>query len=450
MRVFGVVGASSDETRMNRRIGSDEDELPVISFTVRTNTHRFRWLSTRLPASDKRRIAILTGARQTGKTTLARRLYPNLRYVSLDAIEQRDAMRTLRTASWGEVVGPAVIDEAQKEPTVFDKVKLAFDEGDISFSVLLGSSRVLLLDRVRESLAGRAFVYELWPLLASEIRTAAPNAPPLPLFDRLIGDPARFDATLMAEPQRVLEDSAAASSAAFDHLGRWGGMPELLSLDDNDRREWLRSYQQTFLERDLADLTRFSDLLPFRTLQRLAMLRTGQLLNYAELGRDAALSAATARRYLEYLRLSYQVVLLPPYGRNLTSSTVKTPKLHWMDLGLLRQGTGMWGPLTGPLFETLVVAEARKWIDTLARDASLWFYRTRSGHEIDLLVTVPGGVIGVEIRNRSQVGHRDASGLLRLSKALGPEWIGGLVVHRGEDVLPLESGLWAVPAHRLF
>lgn len=417
---------------------------------MRTNEQRFRWLATRLPSEKKRRVVILTGARQTGKTTLAKRLYPDLRYVNLDAIEEREAVRGIRTANWTRAVGPAVIDEAQKEPTVFDKVKLAFDEGAIAFSVLLGSSRVLLLDRVRESLAGRAFVYELWPLLASEVGATAGNPPALPLFDRLVGDPARFHGTLEAEPQRLIGDNAAAASASLDHLGLWGGMPELLALDNDDRREWLRSYQLTFLERDLADLTRVSDLLPFRTLQRLAMLRTGQLLNYAELGRDAALSAATARRYLEYLRLSYQVVLLPPYGRNLTSATVKTPKLHWMDLGLLRQGTGMWGPLTGPMFETLVVSEARKWIDTLARDASLWFYRTRSGHEIDLLVTVPGGVIGVEVKNRSQVGRRDASGLLRLSKALGPEWIGGLVVHRGEDLLPLEPGLWAVPAHRLF
>ena len=97
---------------------------------------------------------MLTGARQTGKTTLARRMYPHLRYVNLDAIEEREATRGLRSGSWGRVVGPAVIDEAQKEPGVFDKVKLAYDERQISFSVLLGSSRVLLLDRVRESLAG--------------------------------------------------------------------------------------------------------------------------------------------------------------------------------------------------------------------------------------------------------------------------------------------------------
>ena len=417
---------------------------------MRSEKRRFRWLRTRLPPAGKRRLVVLTGARQTGKTTLARQVYADLRYVNLDAIEEREALRGLRSASWGRAVGAAVIDEAQKEPGVFDKVKLAYDERQIAFSVLLGSSRVLLLDRVRESLAGRAFVYDLWPLMASELRHADNEVPARPLLDRLIAAPESFGEILGAEPARLLGDEATSRVEALDHLAVWGGMPELLALDDDDRHEWLRSYQQTWLERDLADLTRVSDLLPFRTLQRLAMLRTGQLLNYADLARDAAVSAATARRYLEYLRLSYQVVLLQPYARNLTSATVKSPKLYWMDLGLLRHGTRAWGELTGPLFETLVVAEARKWIDTVGRDVSLWFYRTRSGREVDLLITTPAGVIGIEVKNRTRVGPADCTGLRALAQTLGDEWTGGLVVHRGDDLEELLPGSWAVPAHRLF
>ena len=103
-------------------------ELPVKSFTVKSKKQLFRWLATRLPSDGKRRVVVLTGARQTGKTTLARQLYRHLRYVNLDAIEEREAMRGLRSGSWGRAVGPAVIDEAQKEPGVFDKVKLAYDE----------------------------------------------------------------------------------------------------------------------------------------------------------------------------------------------------------------------------------------------------------------------------------------------------------------------------------
>lgn len=114
--------------------------------------------------------------------------------------------------------------------------------------------------------------------------------------DPLINEPQQFADALAAEPPRLLDSEATERIEALEHLARWGGMRELLSLDDEDRREWLRSYQQTWLERDLADLTRLSDLLPFRALQRLAMMRSGQLLNYAELGRDAAVSAATARR----------------------------------------------------------------------------------------------------------------------------------------------------------
>ena len=98
----------------------------------------------------------------------------------------------------------------------------------------------------------------------------------------------------------------------------------------------------------------------------------------------------------------------------------------------------------------VVVSEARKWVDTLGRDTPLWFYRTRSGREVDLLVSTAGGIIGIEVKNRARVGPGDCSGLRALAETLGEEWVGGLVVHRGEDLAELAHGFWAVPAHRLF
>lgn len=414
-------------------------------------TPRLRWLSTRLPTPGKRRLVVLTGARQTGKTILAKATYPGLRHLNLDDVEARAMLRAVRTERWADTVGPSVVDEAQKEPSVFDKVKYAFDEGQIDFSVLLGSSRILLLDRVRETLAGRAFLYELWPLLASEIRHAAGDRPAPPLLDRLLVGGARIDATLRAEPEVLLGDEDAERRRAIDHLAMWGGMPELLRLDDADRREWLRSYQQTYLERDLADLARLSDLEPFRVLQRLCALRTARLLSYSELGRDAGISAQTARRYLQYLHLSYQVVLLQPYRRNLTSALVKSPKLHWIDLGSQRHVTRQWGELTGEQFETLVVGEVHKWISTMGRDVEANFYRTRSGLEVDLLLQCPGGVLGVEVKNRSLATDGDARALRALAQELGPEWLGGLVVYRGDRLEPLDAAasIWAMPIHRL-
>lgn len=419
---------------------------------MKTDIHVFRRLSRRLPGvEDRRRLVVITGARQTGKTTLARNVYPDLRYLNLDAIELRAMMREVRTSRWGEEVGPAVLDEAQKEPGVFDKVKYAFDEGSLDFTVLLGSSRILLLDQVRESLAGRAFVYDLWPLMVSELAGVGVEEPAPPLLDTLLRDLGGARRLLAGLPETSFDERGEAARAAVEHLAAWGGMPALLPLEDDERREWLAAYQQTYLERDLADLATLSDLLPFRNLQRLAMLRTGCLVNYAELARDAGMSPTTARRYLEYLRMTYQAVLLPPYLGNLTSRIVKSPKLYWTDLGLLRHATRQWGPIDGTLFETLVVSEIVKWVSTAALPVDLFFYRTRSGFEVDLLIEGDGAVFGLEVKRRDRVDGRDLGPLRKVSAALGDRWAGGAVVSTGNrlECLDESAGIWAVPVHRL-
>jgi len=395
---------------------------------------------------------VVTGARQTGKTTLARAVYRGLRHINLDDIEARDNLRAVRTTSWAKTVGEAVIDEAQKEPSVFEKVKYAFDEGEIDFSVLLGSSRILLLDRVKESLAGRAFLYDLWPLMPSELVTTADATSAPPLLDHLLQEGDRLDDFLSCQPSVLLGGEAEGAISATEHLELWGGMPELLRLMDDERREWLRSYQQTFLERDLNALARLSDLQPFRKLQKLSMLRCGRLISYSELARDAGISPSTARRYLEYLRISYQTVMLQPYARNLTSSVVKAPKLYWIDMGILRQGTGNWGTARGELFESLVVVEVHKWIQTMARDVNMTFYRTRSGMEIDLILETDRGLMGIEVKSRDEPHGSDLRNLRPFAAAAGPRWLGGLVVYRGRKLHRLDPGrcIWAMPVSRLF
>jgi len=412
----------------------------------------FRWLGQRLPGAEQRRIVVMTGARQTGKTTLAKKLYADMRYVNLDAPEDRSALGEVRSAAWARTVGAAVLDEVQKAPGVFEKLKYAYDAGEISFSVLLGSSQILLLKRIRESLAGRVFLYELWPLMASELRTPHTDTPPLPLVGRLLEAGTEPQETFEQEPAVLLGTDEDACRSAIEHLARWGGMPGLLPLDEADRKNWLRSYQRTYLERDLADLARLDDLEPFRKLQELIMLRTGQLRSYSGLARDAQISVSTAKRYVEYLELSYQVVLLRPFSENLTSAVVKSPKAYWLDLGLLRQATLQFGQLTGAMFETLVVSEFFKWVRTRGADARLSFYRTRSGMELDLLVQTPTGFLGFEVKNRTRVHDKDLRSLKAVADALGERWRGGGVIYRGATIEPLDRarGLWAIPVHRLF
>jgi uncharacterized protein len=417
---------------------------------MRANTQRCRFLRRQLePPLSAPRLVLLTGARQTGKTTLARAVYPDLRYVNLDAPEQREALREIRADQWAETVGPAILDEAQKEPGLFDKVKFAFDAGQIERSVLLGSSQILRLQRVRETLAGRAFVYELWPLMAAEIAHAETAAPEPPLLDRLLAEPGTMDELLGALPPVRIGAPATAAAASVRHLLAWGGMPALLPLPDGERGKWLESYEITYLERDLADLTRLSDLVPFRRFQRLCALRSGQLLSFSELARDAGLSVATSRRYIEYLGLSYQVFLLSPYAVNLTSSVIKTPKVYWLDLGIWRHLTRYQGGTTGQMFETLVVTEVWKWVKTAERAVDLAFYRTRSGLEVDLLLTTTHGVLGIEAKSAERLGPVDRRALREVGRALGRSWRGGLVIHGGAKIERLEENIWAVPVDRL-
>jgi len=408
-----------------------------------------RHLETRLPNSGKRTLVLLTGARQTGKTTLAKKMYPDLRYINFDSIEDREKISEIKTADWGKTIGNAVIDEVQKEPIVFDKMKYAFDEQNISFSVLLGSSQILLLNKVSESLAGRVSIFEIFPLMISELSCENGAIPPNPLLDFLLLN-KNIEEILQKTPSVLFGKEESLKTDAQSFLLEWGGMPTLIHLQESERRKWIKDYEYTYLERDLADLARLTDLHPFRTFQKIASLRTGNLLNYSELARDTGMSVDTSRRYMEYLKLSYQVAFLRPYYKNITSTLIKTPKIYWLDIGICRQLSGYFGPINGQIFETMVISEIYKWIKTKERQAEMYFYRTQSGLEVDLLLQTPQGVMGLEIKFSKKLAVKDAKNLKEIGTKLNKEWLGGIVVYDGNSIEKIgEPNIWAVPAWRL-
>jgi predicted AAA+ superfamily ATPase len=412
---------------------------------------KFRFLEGFLPASSQKKLVILTGARQTGKTTLAKQKYPHLNYINLDAPENRENVRKISTAAWAKTMGEAVIDEAQKEPVVFEKIKYAFDESSVSFSLLLGSSQILMLKNIRESLAGRATIYEIWPLMMSELFLEYGNSPErLPLIDVFLSS-GSFNSILENQPELLLEEEDVRYCEVEEYILQWGGMPVLLQLTDDERWKWLKDYEYTYLERDLGDLARLDDLVPFHTFQKLSALRSSQLLNYSELARDSGLSVDTARRYIRYLELSYQTILLQPFHRNLTSSVIKTPKLYWLDVGLLRQLSGIRSEFSGEIYETMVVGEILKWLRTTQRYAEIYFYRTRAGMELDLLMQTENGIIGLEIKSRKNYSRTDIRVMKEVAAKLGSEWRGGLLIYRGNVLKKIaEPNIWAIPSRRLF
>jgi predicted AAA+ superfamily ATPase len=280
--------------------------------------------------------------------------------------------------------------------------------------------------------------------------TIEDNEPSLPLLDCLFSSQSVGE-ILSSISSTMLETDDLPYRNAENHILRWGGMPALLVLSEDERWEWLRNYGYTYLERDMADLARLDDLMPFRKFQRLSALRSGMLLNYSELSRDTGISVDTARRYLEYLSISYQAVLLQPYYRNITSGVIKTPKIYWIDIGIWRQLTGFKGEVTGQLYETMVVSEIIKWMRTVNRDADLYFYRTRSGMEIDLLLETNAGLIGFEVKSSPKISGKDIRPMQAVAERLGKQWRGGMVLYTGNRIAFIEKpDIWAVPSRRLF
>jgi predicted AAA+ superfamily ATPase len=407
-----------------------------------------RFLARRLPlASPPRRIPVLTGARQVGKTTLAKALYADsLRYVNLDSPGERQRLGKVPAEGWGVSVGAAVLDEVQKAPHLLEKLKWAFDQGEIDFSVLLGSSRILLLDKVKESLAGRVFLFELWPLTVGELVPHFGGPLPSPPFaTRILAEGADLKAEIDTLASRTATSAAGRADAAVTHVLAWGGMPPLLELGDEDRWQWLDSYQATYLERDLGDLARLRDLQAFTTCHRLAALRAGCLLQYSDLARDAGVPATTTKSYLRYLELSYQTIRLPAWSANLGVRLVKAPKLIWCDSGIQRTLSGQTGGLSGAQYESTMVAQVLMtlWNHGMRFDHS--HLRTSGGLEVDLVLEQQQGIVAIELKARSKVDARDARPIEKARRLFGDAYRGGLVVYRGPEVVRLTETVFAIP-----
>jgi len=232
----------------------------------------------------------------------------------------------------------------------------------------------------------------------------------------------------------------------------WGGMPPLIHIpNEEDRKFWLSDYTITYLERDLKDLVNLSDLMPFKKFQRIAALRAANLISYTELAKDSGIGIETARRYLEYLRISYQAFFIHPFYKNLTSSQIKSPKLFWTDNGLLRHLSELGYSLNnGQLYENYIAGELNKYLRTVRSETKLYFYRTRSGMEIDFILETPKGLIAIESKNRDTVTRSDFKALSKVAETSDKSWIGSIVTYRGNKIQQFGENQWAIPSCRLF
>lgn len=383
-------------------------------------------------------VTVVTGARQTGKTTLVKDLMaPERRYASLD--EPRSAQLARRDPQLLLGDDPLTLDEVQREPGLLSAVKLAVDEGRTAGRFLLtGSANLLLMRRVSESLAGRASYLTLWPMTRREQLGLARGG----LWSDLMGSPEDEWVDLLRESPSEAED--------WRELARRGGFPvPALELEGAaERRLWFEGYERTYLERDLRDLAQVASLGDFGMLTRAAALRLGGILNQSGLGRDVSLPQPTVHRYLNLLETSYLLFRLPAYARNRTKRLVKSPRIYWCDTGLALHLAGNPEP-HGAHLENIVLHDLLAWRETYPARADLFYWRTTGGTDVDLVIAVGGRLLPIEVKATTRPGVGDARHLLAFRREYRDEALPGLLLHGGDVIRWIADGVLAAPWWRV-
>jgi len=381
-----------------------------------------RQIEARLEHSARTRpVVVLTGARQTGKTSLFRRLFPDYSFVSLDLPTEAEQAEKEPGRFLERHAAPAIIDEVQYAPGLFRHLKAAIDRSRAMNGqfLLTGSQKFTLMKNVSESLAGRADIAELETLSLAEIRGARPGT--------------GIEAAMVR-----------------------GGFPELHANPDIDHVAFYNSYLATYLERDVRSLANVGSLRDFERFLRACALRSANLLNKADLARDIGIAPSTANQWLSMLEASGEIVLLEPWFSNRTKSIVKSPKLYIADTGLLcallnirsEEALGQ-SPAAGAIWETFVFAQIRDRERRSGRTGSLFFWRDRT-REVDFVVDAGGRLELLEAKWTELPDMGDTVNLDFVRNIAGTSQVtGGGVICRTPNSFPFSNGFRAIPVTEL-
>lgn len=378
---------------------------------------------------------VLTGPRQSGKTTVLKHLFRNLYcYVSLEPPDVRAAAATDPRGFLAAYPPPVIYDEVQYAPELLPYIKEHIDaHRDISGQYLLtGSQNILMTEHITESLAGRAAMLKLLPLSYREI----------------LGFP---NAALPWENTTLTERPSTPDLQMWRHFLR-GGYPELAAHPERDIALWHSSYIQTYLERDIRTLRQVGDLTTFQNFLRALASRNGQLLNLTDIARDLGVAVNTAKAWISVLEATFQILVLRPYFGNINKRLVKSPKIYFTDLGTLCYLTGLKdpehaakGPMGGAIFETAILMEIVKTILNRGQEPQVYFWRTATGVEVDIIVDSEGKLIPLEVKLSATPRPAMADGIKVFHRDFPSKMAPGYVITSGDIRLPLGKNISALP-----
>ncbi len=388
-------------------------------------------------------VILIIGARQVGKTTLARSL-PNNNYATFDDANTLSIAKQSPMDFIASLQKPAIIDEVQLCPEILPAIKQAIDnERSAGQFILTGSANVLTLPKVSESLAGRIEILNLRTLSQIEIEGGEIN-----LVDELFAEDLDFPNNFAAEERDAL-------------LSRMliGGYPEVVARKTEARRQdWFQSYITTILQRDIRDLANIEGLIEMPRLLSLLASRAAGLLNYAEISRSIGFPQITLNRYMTLLEKVFLIETVPAWSGSIKSRLVKAPKLFITDTGLLSYLQGLnlkrlqnEPTLTGGLTENFVVNELKKHLGWSETRAEIFHFRTSTDREVDIILENRAGeLVAIEVKSSSTIGKNDFKNLQILADSLPHKFKRGFIFYTGNQFLAFGKNLFILPISALW
>jgi predicted AAA+ superfamily ATPase len=380
-------------------------------------------------------VVMINGPRQSGKTTLVQQHTPSLPYYTLD---DDNILNSALQDPIGFIkrIDRGIIDEIQRVPELLRAIKLSVDQNRQPGRFLItGSANLLALPRIGDSLAGRMEILTLLPLSLSEIERRENQF------------------LTLAQTQNW---PTVTMSNKFDCLSQaiMGGYPEMLMRTDTYRRNaWAKSYIKAIVERDVKDISSIEKLAEMPHLLEVLAQHSGQLTNFTQIGGQINLDGKTTQKYINLLENLFLVKRLRPWHRNTLSRIIKTPKIHFLDSGLLASLNRISleriqtdRSIAGALLKTWVYGELLKTINHETDSWDIFHYRDKDQTEVDfILENGANQIIGIEVKASSTVFGHDFRGLRKLSALAGKDWISGIVFYNGEQCLSFGDALWAIP-----
>ncbi len=387
-----------------------------------------RTLSDKLIALSKKfPIVSIIGPRQSGKTTLTRMVLEDYEYISLEDPDEREFALADPRGFLKRFTGGVILDEIQRAPILLSYIQGIIDKNSSPGRfILTGSQQLHVMDKVSQTLAGRTAIVILLPFSLNE----------------LLGEPS-------ADPWKIntLPDKRERPPFSLEKILYQGLYPRIHDKG-LDAQDWLSAYYRTYVERDVRDITNIGNLETFQRFVRLCAGRTGQLLNHSSLATDCGISHTTARHWISLLQAGFIIHLLPPHHANFSKRIIKSPKLYFLDTGLLSYLLRIREPddfpvhaMKGAIFETFVISELYKAFAHRGEIPPLYFWRDRTGHEVDVIIDTGKKLIPVEIKSGETITSSLFDGLRYFTSLGSPASPTGVLIHGGEALYLREKSV---------